>query len=196
MCRLFASNSRKAATPPPMVEPRTNSKPRWLATSLQDVGVAVPAQQHRQVAVPAQVERKQDVLVPEDVDLLPAIARIDRVDGRDRRRRPCSRAWSSSREPPAAVSRPPSLIAEAIESFLHRAWLPCRECVDSSRRPPVQGQSPEKTSTACRSCRRDCRRPTPVPGRRRADGPGSCDRCGPSRRRPRTPPMRRCRRPA
>ncbi len=48
----------------------------------EDFRVAVTAQQHRQVAVPAQIQRKKDVFVPEDVDFLPAAFGKDRVDRR------------------------------------------------------------------------------------------------------------------
>jgi hypothetical protein len=51
-------------------------EPQVIRRVGENLGVAVTAQQHRHVAVPAQIERKQDVLVPEDVDLLPAIRKI------------------------------------------------------------------------------------------------------------------------
>src|SRR5438105_4458518 len=46
----------------------------------QILGVAVPAQEHRQIAMPAKKERTENIFMPEDVDLLPAAVRNGRVD--------------------------------------------------------------------------------------------------------------------
>ena len=48
----------------------------------QDLGIAVPAQEHRQVAVSPHRQRQEDVLVPEDIDLLTAAPRRGRIDVR------------------------------------------------------------------------------------------------------------------
>jgi hypothetical protein len=54
-------------------------KPHVVGDAIEDVGVLVLAQQHREIAVAAHVEGDEDVLMPEDVNPLPA----DAVDGID-----------------------------------------------------------------------------------------------------------------
>ncbi len=48
---------------------------------LHDVGVAVLAEEHGQIAMTRKVERKQNVLVPEDVNFRPIVQRMCRIDG-------------------------------------------------------------------------------------------------------------------
>jgi hypothetical protein len=53
-----------------------------ISRARENVGVAVLAEQHRVVVVPAQVKRKQQVLVPEDNDLLAGEFGVRRIDRR------------------------------------------------------------------------------------------------------------------
>ena len=107
----------------------------------QNVGVTVPAKEHGQVAIAAQIEWKQNVLVPEDIDLLAPIPRIDRVDGPVvegalivERRHPATHGRGSQQSS--------QLYRQAIQLF-HRGFLAHR--LDAIG---YDGHSPENTSVA------------------------------------------------
>ena len=80
MFRLRRTNSRKRRHAATVRAAAHEFKAHVVCDAAEDVGIAVPAEQHRQVAVSAQIEREEDVFVPEDVDLLAAVAGLHRVD--------------------------------------------------------------------------------------------------------------------
>src|SRR4051794_8375773 len=121
-------------------------KAHMIGNARQDLSVGMLAQQHRQIAMPAQVQWDENVFVPEDVDPLPTNAQRG-IDGSV-----IEHAAIVERAHPGANSFGSSKAAQLHERRGQPPltfFLPSHRCASLLLVALVQsGHSPEKTSSA------------------------------------------------